>query len=82
MKKAGLLLLVSGFFALALSSCGTAYTPMTEEQINAKVDSTFNAQKEAITTTANEACASTMEASVAAKVEELKAATTTTTVTK
>ena len=82
MKKAVLLLVAAGFFAIALSSCGTSYTPMTEEQISAKADSTFNAQKEMITTQANEACASTMEASVATKLEELNAAATTATETK
>lgn len=76
MKKTGLLLIASGVFALALASCGTSYTPMTEEQINAKADSTFNAQKDMITQQANEACASGMEASVATKVEEMKAAAT------
>lgn len=82
MKKAGLILVATGFFAIALSSCGTSYTPMTDEQINAKADSMFNAQKEMITTQANEACATGMEAAVSAKLEEMKAAATTAPVTK
>ena len=82
MKKAGLILVASGFFALALSSCGSSYTPMTEEQISTKSDSTFNAQKETLTQQANEACAQGMEASVAAKLEELQANAATASTTK
>ena len=83
MKKTGLSILLSGLFAIALSSCGGAYTPMTEDQINAKADSIFNAQKEAIVTKHHDDCTAGMNAAVSAKVEELKAtATTSTTTTK
>lgn len=82
MRKAGLFFAVAGFFAMALSSCGETYTPMTEEQISAKVDSMFNAQSEAITKEKQDACTQSMEASVAAKVEELKTAATAATETK
>jgi hypothetical protein len=73
MKKTGLSILLSGLFAIALSSCGGAYTPMTEDQINAKADSIFNTQKEAIVTKHHEDCAATMQEAVGAKTEEMKA---------
>jgi hypothetical protein len=82
MRKAGLIIVTSVFFALALSSCGSSYTPMTEEQISSKADSIFNVQKETLTQQANEACAQGMEASVAARVEEKKANAATAATTK
>jgi hypothetical protein len=81
MKKTALSILLSGLFAIALSSCGGAYTPMTEEQISAKADSIFNSQKEAIVTKHHEDCAANMSEAVSAKAEELKAASTTVTST-
>ncbi len=73
MKKTGLFILASGLFALAMSSCGGAYTPLTQEQITAKADSLFTAQKENIISTHNEACTAGMDAAVTAKMEILKA---------
>ena len=73
MKKTGLLILASGIFALAMSSCGGTYTPLTQEQITAKADSLFTAQKENIVSTHDEACAAGMDAAVTAKMEILKA---------
>lgn len=75
MKKGIILTLaVAGFFALTTSSCGQKFTPLTEEQLNAQVDSLFNAQKDAKLEELRGACQSELAAKVAAKVEELKGA--------
>lgn len=75
MKKGIILtLMVGGFFSFMTIGCGEKFTPLTEEQINAQVDSTFNAQKDAKLTELRAACDASVEASVNAKVEELKAA--------
>lgn len=77
MKKGIILTLaVGGFFALTTSSCGEKFTPLTQEQINARVDSLVNAQSEAKLQELRAACESGLEAQVNAKVESLKAAET------
>jgi hypothetical protein len=73
MKKGIILtLLVGGFFSFMTIGCGEKFTPLTEEQVNAKVDSSFNAQKDAKLTELRTACDATVEASANAKFEELK----------
>lgn len=71
-KKITAMLLASGFFALALVSCGEKFTPLTEEQINAKVDSAYNAIAESKKAELKAACESEKAAKVAAKVAELQ----------
>jgi hypothetical protein len=74
MKKTGISLIAAGAFTLLLSACGSKYTPMTDEQIQAKADSTFNATKTEIMNTKQQACDAGMAAQVDAKVQQLKAA--------
>lgn len=71
MKKAPIVLLSA--LTLFLASCGASYTPLTEEQVQVKADSIFNAQKEQLVKTSEEECMNSMESSVAQKVEEMKA---------
>lgn len=65
-------------FAVAaiLAGCGEKFTPLTQEQINAQVDSLVTAQSEAKLTELRAACESGLEAQVNAKVEALKSAET------
>lgn len=73
MKKGIMLAIIAGgFFTFGLTSCGETFTPLTDEQINAKVDSLFNEQKEAKLQELNAACQANAEAQAAAKFEELK----------
>ena len=75
MKKGLITAMVMGCFsALTLVSCGEKFTPLTEEQITAKVDSTFNAVAETKRAELKAACESEKEAKVAAKVAELQSA--------
>jgi hypothetical protein len=75
MKKGIVLTLAVGaFFALTTTSCGEKFTPLTEEQINAKVDSLYTAQSEAKLQELRAACQTGLQAQVDPKVEELKAA--------
>lgn len=74
MKKGLLTTLATGaFFALTLVSCGEKFTPMTEEQVTAKVDELYNAQKDAKLAELKTACEAEVAAKAAAKFEELKA---------
>jgi hypothetical protein len=57
-----------------LGGCGDKFTPLTQEQITAKVDSTVAAQSEAKLAELKAACDAGLEAQVNAKVESLKAA--------
>ena len=75
-KRIILTLAVGGFFALTTMSCGEKFTPLTQEQINAQVDSLVNAQSEAKLAELRAACESGLEAQVNAKVEALKTAET------
>ncbi len=63
-------------FAVAaiLAGCGEKFTPLSQEQINAQVDSLVTAQSEAKLTELRAACESGLEAQVNAKVEALKGA--------
>lgn len=61
------------FCAVALTSCGEKFTPLTQEQISAQADSLFEAQKDAKIIELREACQSGLEAAVNAKVEALTA---------
>lgn len=65
-------------FAVAaiLAGCGEKFTPLTQEQINAQVDSLVTAQSAAKLTELRAACESGIEAQVNAKVETLKSAET------
>ncbi len=69
-------LVMAAFSALAVIGCGEKFTPLTQEQITAKVDSTVNAQKDAKIQELRAACQSGLEAQVNAKVEALKSAET------
>ncbi len=70
MKKG---IILSFAVAAILASCGEKFTPLTQEQINAQVDSTVAAQSEAKLTELRAACDAGLEAQVNAKVEALKA---------
>ena len=75
MKKGFFIVLASGVFSAAVfNSCGEKFTALTEEQKTAKVDSLFNAQKEAKLTELRAACQSDLSAKVEAKVQELQSA--------
>ena len=74
MKK-GLILTIA--VGAILAGCGEKFTPLTQEQITAQVDSLVTAQSEAKLAELNAACESGLVASVNAKVEALKAAETT-----
>lgn len=74
MKK-GIMLAVAAV-TFGLTSCGEKFTPMTEEQINAKVEELYNEQKDAKLQELNAACQANAEAEATAKFEELKAAAT------
>lgn len=75
MKKGLFTALVMGSLsALALVSCGEKFTPLSEEQITAKVDSSFNAVAETKRAELKAACEADMPAKVAAKVSELQSA--------
>jgi len=65
-------------FAVAaiMAGCGEKFTPLTQEQINAKVDSLVTAQSETKLAELRAACESGLEAQVNAKVETLKSAET------
>jgi hypothetical protein len=77
MKKGiSLMLAISVSSAILLSSCGEKFTPLTQEQITAKVDSSFNAQKDAKLQELRAACQSGLEAQVNAKVEMMKSGQT------
>ena len=77
MKKGIVFMLsISVFSAFILTGCGQKFTPLTQDQISAQVDSIFNAQKEAKTTELKAACQSGLEAQVNAKVEAMKSAET------
>jgi len=67
---------VSIFAAVTFTSCGPKFTPLTQDQINARVDSIFNAQKVAKLQELNAACQSGLDAQVNAKVESMKSAET------
>ena len=77
MKKGSFFTLVVGS-VLALASCGEKFTPLTQEQITAQVDSLVNAQSEAKLQELRAACESGLEAQVNAKVEAMKTAETAT----
>jgi hypothetical protein len=70
MKKG---IILSFAVAAILASCGEKFTPLTQEQINAQVDSTVAAQKDAKVAELKAACDAGLEAQVNAKVEALKA---------
>lgn len=71
-----LMLSISVFSAFILTGCGQKFTPLTQDQISAQVDSIFNAQKDAKLTELKAACQSGLEAQVNAKVEAMKSAET------
>lgn len=75
MKKGLIALFIAGSFsAITLVSCGEKFTPLSEEQITAKVDSSFTAVAETKRAELKATCESEKEAKVAAKVAELEAA--------
>ncbi len=65
-------------FAVAaiMAGCGEKFTPLTEEAINAQVDSLVTAQSETKLAELRAACQAGLEAQVNAKVEALKTAET------
>ncbi len=65
-------MVVGGFFSLLLTSCGEKFTPLTEAQVSAQVDSLFTAQKDAKLEELRAACQSKAEAEASAKFEEMK----------
>ncbi len=77
MKK-GIIYMVPAvvFSALILVGCGEKYTPLTEEQKTAKVDSVFAEQQEAKLQELRAACQATATAEASTKFEALKAEAT------
>ncbi|MBX2903033.1 MAG: hypothetical protein KF872_05695 [Chitinophagales bacterium] len=73
-KRITAVMLASGFFALALVSCGEKFTPLSEEQISAQVDSAYNATAESKKAELKAACETDKAAKVAAKLAELQSA--------
>jgi hypothetical protein len=71
-----LMLSLSVLSAFIFTSCGEKFTPLTQEQISAKVDSSFNAQKDAKLQELRAVCQSGLEAQVNAKVEAMKSGET------
>ena len=69
-------LVMAAFSALTVVGCGEKFTPLTPEQITAKVASSVNAQKDAKIAELRAACQSGLEAQVNAKVEALKSSET------
>ena len=77
MKKGIVVMLaLSVFSAIICTGCGEKFTPLTQEQITAQVDSLFNSQKDAKVEELRAACQSGLEAQVNAKVEAMKSAET------
>jgi hypothetical protein len=73
MKKGIMFMLPAVVFsAMTLVGCGEKFTPMTEEQINTKVDSLFEAQKDAKLEELRAACQSGATAQATAKFEAMK----------
>lgn len=71
-------LVMAAFSAIAFASCGEKFTPLTQDEITAQVDSSFNAQKDAKIEELRAACQSDLEAQVNAKVEAMKSPETAT----
>jgi hypothetical protein len=69
MKRGIMLAIVAGSF---FASCGEKFTPMTDEQINAKVEELYNEQKDAKLQELNAACQAKAEAEATAKFEAMK----------
>ncbi len=73
MKKQLSALLVAGcFFAMAATSCGEKFTPLTEDEINTKVEEGYNAIAETKRAELKAACEADKAAKVAAKVAEFQ----------
>lgn len=66
------ILMASGFFALTMVSCGEQFTPLSEEEISAKVEEGFNEVADSKRAEFEEACQTDWDAKVAAKVAELQ----------
>lgn len=75
-KRIMLVIAAGGLFTFGLTSCGEQFTPMTEEQINAKVEELYNEQKDAKLQELSAACQARAEAEANAKFEEMKNAAT------
>ena len=74
MKKGIILTVAAGaFFALATSGCGPKFTPLSAEDFQKQVDSTYAAQKDAKMNDLMNACQQDMESKVDQKVEMMKA---------
>ncbi|MBS1623847.1 MAG: hypothetical protein JST83_07500 [Bacteroidetes bacterium] len=74
MKKSVMSLFALGTMAaLILSSCGAKYTPLTEDQKQAKADSIYAAKVVDEVKAKSDDCDKNLEAAVDAKVEEMKA---------
>ncbi len=71
MKKSFVGLMGVALTGLLLASCGDKYTPLTEEQKAAKVDSLYAAQSAPLKAEKLTACEADMQAKVDAKVAEL-----------
>ncbi len=75
MKKVTSLLIASAIVGLGLSSCGSKYSPLTDEQKAAKADSIFNAEADAKKAEIEAKYEAGFQAAVDAKVAELSAET-------
>ncbi len=62
--------------AVATTSCGDKFVPLTQDQLNAKADSIFNAQKDAKLSQLKASCDSSSVAEANAKVETMKSSAT------
>ncbi len=70
------LLAISGVAIFTACSCGDKFTPLTQEQLNAKADSLYNAQKDAKLAQFNSSCDSSAIAAANAKFESMKSEAT------
>ena len=77
MKK-GLIsmLAVCSIAVVATCSCGDKFVPLTQDQMNAKADSIFNAQKDAKVAQLKASCDSSSVAEASVKFENMKNAAT------
>ena len=70
------MLAVCSIAAFATCSCGDKFVPLTQDQMNAKADSLFNAQKDAKLSQLKASCDSSSVAEATVKFESMKSAAT------
>ena len=71
MKNSLILILLCASLVVGLSSCGSGYQPMSQEEIEAKADSILTADKAAFVEELKARCDSALDAKIEARVKEL-----------